>query len=141
MEPIIEDFPEDVDASLGEYLIFYVNVSSPTPFTITWFHNDQNVIADSTIEVRSEGTLSIPCVEDKHTGVYRMVVSNSYGSSSCELKLTLTEDESSSADGCMSASTDCEPIVVSSFEEYIASHHSKNNEAFHMQFMVSWYAL
>ena len=135
---MIEDFPEDVDAYLGEYVILYVTVSSSSPHSVIWFHNDQNVVLDSSIEVRADGTLSIPCIEDRHAGVYRMVASNSYGNSSCELKLTLTEDESSSGDGCMSVSTDCEPIVVSSFEEYVASHHSKNNEAFHMQFMVSW---
>ena len=98
------------------------------------------MISDRSIEVRGDGTLSIPCIEDKHVGVYRLVASNAYGSCYCELELTVESEETELLDDApksMSVMIDCEPINVASLEQYIALHHSKNNGGFHHQFMVS----
>ena len=98
------------------------------------------MVSDRTIEVRGDGTLSIPCMEDKHIGVYRLLASNAYGSCYCELELTIDSEETELLGDTSkfgSVMIDCEPINVASLEQYIALHHSKNNGGFHYQFMVS----
>lgn len=137
----IEDFPDEMVATVGEYVIIYAHVSGFPQPTLNWFHNDMNVITDHTIEVSEDGTLSIPSMEPRHTGIYRLEATNGHCRRYKELSLTIEEEEQSNLEKSVSLSkslmNDNEPVPQASFEQYVESHHSSTNNAFQFQFMVS----
>jgi hypothetical protein len=137
-EPAIYDFPTDLEVCEGEYVILYVTVTGQPPPLFTWYHNNESVSTNSSIEVSGDGTLSIPSMEEKHVGTYRLVASNSYGSCFEEMELTIECEDTFTLRRAESIASmiDNAPVPVSSFEEYVALQHRKNNEAFHFQFLV-----
>ena len=122
-------------------MILYISVEGNPPPVITWYHNNNSINMDPSIEVSGDGTLSIPCMEEKHVGTYRLVVSNTCGSCYEELTLGLEEEDTFNLRRVESIASmiDNAPVPLSSFEEYVALHHQKNNEGFHFQFVVSFY--
>ena len=136
---MIHDFPSDLEVCEGEYVILYVSVSGNPPPVLTWYHNNESISTDATIEmVGADGTLSIPSMEERHVGVYRLVASNRYGSCFEEMELKIENEDTFTLRRVESIASmiDNAPVPVSSFEEYVALHHLKNNEAFHFQFLV-----
>ena len=137
----IEDFPEDIVATIGEYVIIYAHVVGFPHPTLNWYHNDENVITDHSIELSDNGTLSIPSMEPRHIGTYRLEASNSHCRCYRELNLTMEEEEKSNLEKSVSLSlslmNDNAPVPVASFEQYVESHHLSTNNAFQFQFMVS----
>lgn len=119
-------------------MILYVMVSGNPPPLLTWYHNGESTNTNPTIEVSGDGTLSIPSMEERHVGTYRLVVSNSYGSCFEEMELSIEDEDTFTLRRAESIASmiDNSPVPVSSFEEYVALHHRKNNEAFHFQFLV-----
>ena len=119
-------------------MILYVTVTGQPPPLLTWYHNDVSINTDPTIEVSGDGTLSIPSMEERHMGTYRLVASNSYGACFEEMELTIEDEGTFTLRRAESIASmiDNAPVPVSSFEEYVALHHRKNNEAFHFQFLV-----
>lgn len=138
-EPVIEIFPDNMLACLGEYVIMYVSVHGNPPPKLTWYHNNQNIYNDSTIEINEDGTLSIPSMEAKHVGEYRLVATNEHGSCGLEMELHLESEDTPNLSRALSMSLliDAAPVPVSSLEEYVASHHSKSNDPFRCEFLVS----
>lgn len=127
----------------GEYVILYVTVSGSPPPVLTWYHNNESINTDPSIEVIGrDGTLSIPSMEERHVGIYRLVASNSYGSCYEELELTIEDEDTFTLRRVESIASmiDNAPVPVSSFGEYVALHHRKSNEAFQFQFLVKHYA-
>ena len=139
LEPVIEIFPDNMLACLGEYVIMYVSVHGNPPPTLTWYHNNQSIYNDNTIEISEDGSLSIPSVEAKHVGDYRLVATNEHGSCEMEMELHLESEDSPNLSRALSMSLliDTAPVPVSSLEEYVASHHSKSNDPFRCEFLVS----
>ena len=138
-EPVIHDFPSDLEVCEGEYVILYVSVSGHPPPVLTWYHNNESITTDPSIEIVSgDGTLSIPSMEEKHIGIYRLVASNCHGSCFEELELTIEDEDTFTLRRVESIASmiDNSPVPVSSFEEYVALQHRKSNEAFHFQFLV-----
>ena len=139
LEPEIEIFPDNMLACLGEYVIMYVSVHGNPPPTLTWYHNNQNIYNDSTIEISEDGTLSIPSMEARHIGDYRLEAKNEHGSCEMEMELHLESEDTPNLSRSLSISLliDAAPVPVSSLEEYVASHHSKSNDPFRCEFLVS----
>lgn len=126
-------------ACLGEYVIMYATVhGNPLP-TLTWYHNNQNIYNDSTIDISEDGTLSIPSMEAKHIGEYKLRATNEHGSCESEMELHLESDDAPNLSRSLSMSLliDAAPVPLSSLEEYIGSHHSKSNDPFWCEFLVS----
>ena len=124
--------------SEGEYVLLYVTVSGNPPPILTWYHNSESITTDPSIEVGGDGTLSIPSMEERHVGTYRLVASNCYGSCYEEMVLDLEDEDTFVLRRAESIASmvDSSPVPVSSLEEYVSLHHRKNNEAFHFQFLV-----
>lgn len=119
-------------------MILYVSVSGNPPPVLTWYHNNESITTDPSIEIGGDGTLSIPAMEEKHVGIYRLVVSNCHGSCFEELELTIEDEDTFTLRRVESIASmiDNSPVPVASFEEYVALQHRKSNEAFHFQFLV-----
>ena len=140
LEPVISIFPDNMLVCLGEYVIMYVSVHGNPPPTLSWHHNNQNILYnDSTIEISEDGTLSIPSMEARHIGDYRLVATNEHGSCEMEMELHLESEDTPNLSRALSMSLliDAAPVPVSSLEEYVASHHSKCNDPFRCEFLVS----
>ena len=116
----------------------YVSVLGNPPPKITWYHNNSNVLSDSSIEIGEGGTLSIPSMEARHVGSYKLVATNEHGCCEDEMELHIESEDSPRLHKALSMSLiiDSAPIPVPSLEEYIASHHAKCNEPFQHEFLV-----
>ena len=125
-------------ASPGEYVIMYVSVHGNPPLTLTWYHNNECIFSDGTIEVSEDGTLSIPSMETRHIGDYKLVATNEHGSCEAEMELYLESEDSPNLHKAMSMSLiiDSAPVPVTSLEDYVASHHTKCNDPFQYEFLV-----
>ena len=55
----IEGFPEDIVATIEKYVIIYPHVVGFPHPTLNWYHKDENVITDHSIELSDNGTLSM----------------------------------------------------------------------------------
>ena len=63
----------------GEGLSFAIQVAGvPTPSTV-WYQDGKELVSDYSLEITRGGSLTIPSVEPKHSGSYKLVVKNQAG--------------------------------------------------------------
>ena len=81
LAPVIQKFPEnDVTFLEGEGLLFAIQVAGiPTPSAV-WYQDGKELVSDYSLEIAGGGSLSIPSVEPRHSGSYKLVVTNQAGS-------------------------------------------------------------
>ena len=117
----------------------YVSVHGNPPPTLMWYRNNESIFNDGTVEISEDGTLSIPSMEARHIGDYKLVATNEHGSCEAEMELLLESEDSTNIHRAVSMSLiiDSAPVPVSSLEEYVASHHAKCNDPFQYEFVVS----
>ena len=79
--PVIQEFPDnDVTFLEGEGLSFAIHVTGvPTPSTV-WYQDGKELVSDYSLEIAGDGSLTIPSVEPRHSGTYKLVVANQAGS-------------------------------------------------------------
>ena len=106
----------------------------PQP-TVTWYHNGEPVRADYSHKF---GSLAISSSELKHSGMYRTVVANEYGSDKREVKLTVYEKGGTqSTDAAISHHiVSSRPIPIPEFGKYVAELHANSNQAFQDLYQV-----
>ena len=81
LAPIIHEFPEnDVTFLEGEGLSFAIQVAGIlTPSTV-WYQDGKELVSDYSLEIAGDGSLTIHSVEPRHSGSYKLVVTNQAGS-------------------------------------------------------------
>ena len=128
-EPQIIDFPTNTAVVEGEGVYFKIEVSGVPPPTVTWYHNGEPVKDDYAHEIKTDGSLDIPSVELKHSGVYKAVAKNQYGSEEKEADLTVSKERGakSTIDGEVVSTR---PIPISEFGRYVAGLHVDSNQPF-----------
>ena len=109
-------------------MYFRIQVSGEPQPTVTWYHNGEPIRADYAREIESDGSLTIPSTELKHSGVYVAVATNIHGSEEREIKLEVA------ATGIVIVSS--RPIPISEFGKYVAELHSNSNQPFKDLFQV-----
>ena len=122
------DFPSDMNITEGEGMYFRIKVSGEPQPTVTWYHDGEPVRADYAREIESDGSLTIPSTELKHSGVYKAVAANTHGSEEREIKLLV----SGTGDDIVSS----RPIPIPEFGKYVAELHSNSNQPFKDLFQV-----
>ena len=133
--PTLDEFPDDTRAVEGESVVFKVVVSGkPTP-TLTWYHNDAELVANYAQEILDDGSLNIPSVELKHGGMYKLVAANDAATVEQVVQLTVQLEEEKTPD-VERKSVSFEPIPVEAFGKYVAQNHGNNNQGFRDQFQV-----
>ena len=73
-------------------MYFKIKVNGEPQPTVTWYHDGEPVRADYAREIEADGSLTIPSAELKHSGVYKVVAANRYGSEEREIKLMVNEE-------------------------------------------------
>ena len=64
----------------GEGLSFAIQVAGvPTPSTV-WYQDGKELVSDYSLDIAGDGSLTIPSVEPRHSGSYKLVVTNQAGS-------------------------------------------------------------
>ena len=135
-EPKILKFPSDTNITEGEGVYFRIKVSGEPQPTVTWYHDGEPVRADYAREIESDGSLTIPSTELKHSGVYKAVAANSHGSEQREIKLTVSEDGAETAID-LGEMVKSRPIPIPEFGEYVSELHSNSNKPFKELYEVS----
>ena len=115
----------------GVGVYFKIKVSGEPQPTVIWYHDGEPVRADYAHEIDVDGSLAIPSSELKHSGVYKAVVANQYGSEEREVKLTVNEEGGTPKDAATSDHTVSSiPITIPEFGKYVTELHSNSNQAF-----------
>ena len=131
----IEEFPSDTCAVEGEGVFFKVVVRGNPQPSLTWYHEDTQLMADYSMVIQQDGSLSITSSELKHSGVYRLSAKNSRGSEEREMRLTVTQEEEEPAVTAKER-VEIQPVPVSAFGEYVAKNHACSDEIFKLQYNV-----
>ena len=81
LAPVIQKFPEnDMTFLEGEGLFFAVQVTGvPNPSTV-WYQDGKELVSDYSLEITGGGSLTILSVKPRHSGTYKLVVTNRAGS-------------------------------------------------------------
>ena len=130
IEPQITKFPSDTTVIEGEGVYFRIKVSGEPQPTVTWYHDGEPVIADYAREIESDGSLTIPSMELKHSGVYKAVATNQHGSEEREIKLMVNEEGRASTAVATDDMVSSRPIPVPEFGKYVAELHTNSNQPF-----------
>ena len=128
--PMISVFPSDVIVAEGEGLYFKIKVSGEPQPTVTWYHDGEPVRADYAHEIEADGSLAIPFTELKHSGVYKAVAANQYGSEEREVNLAVRKEEESFVPDEFENMISTRPIPVLEFGKYVAELHANSNQPF-----------
>ena len=136
-EPTITKFPSDTNITEGEGVYFRIKVSGEPQPTVTWYHDGEPVRADYAREVESDGSLTIPSTELKHSGVYKAVAANSHGFEEREIKLMVNEETGTSTAIAVGEVVFSRPIPIPEFGKYVAELHSNSNQPFKDLYQVS----
>ncbi len=135
LEPSIEDFPTDTGAMEGESVFFKILVNGKPEPTITWFHNGDEISTNYAQDIQPDGSLSFPSTEMKHSGVYKMVATNSSGSAEQEVKLNVILEAEKTPD-IEKKSMTIPAVPVGDFGDYVEENSSNDHRGFRDQFMV-----
>ena len=129
-------FPEDTHAVEGEGVMFQVKVTGTPMPTLTWYHNEEVVLADYSRELEDDGTLTLPSAETKHSGVYKLVAENPAGRKEKEVRLYVKEENAQDEVAPAKPATKFNAIAVSSYGSHVERNHSKNNQGFINEYEV-----
>ena len=77
--PAIVEFPEDTVVMEGKEVEFHVKVTGTPHLRLKWYHEEEMITADYSIELAENGTLTLPSAEIRHSGVYKLVAENKVG--------------------------------------------------------------
>ena len=113
-------------------MYFKVKVSGEPQPIVTWYYDGEPVRTDYSHEIGADGSLAIPSTVLKHSGVYKAVVANEYGSEEREVKLTVYEEGGTqSMDAAIRHHVvSSRPIPIPEFGKYVAKLHANSNQAF-----------
>ena len=138
VKPAILEFPEDTHVIEGQEVEFCVRVSgSPVP-KMTWYHSGEKVLADYSVDLAEDGSLSLPSAESRHGGVYQLVAENTAGRVEREVELHVTEEEEAEkceANGSQSE-MEFEAVPVTTLASHVERLYMSNSEGFKREYKV-----
>ena len=129
-------FPEDTHAVEGEGVMFQVKVTGTPMPKLTWYHNEDMVLADYSRELEDDSTLTLPSAETKHSGMYKLVAENHVGRKEKEVWLYVKEENAQDEVAPAKPATKFNGIAVSSYGSHVERNHSKNNQGFINEYEV-----
>ena len=129
-------FPEDTHAVEGEGVMFQVKVTGTPMPKLTWYHNEEVVLADYSRELEEDGTLTFPSAETKHSGMYKLVAENHVGRKEKEVWLFVKEENTQDEVAPAKPATHFSAIPVEVFGSHVEKNHCKNNQGFINEYEV-----
>ena len=114
----------------GEGVYFRIKVSGEPQPTVTWYHEGEPIRADYAREIESDGSLAIPSAELKHSGVYKAVAANQYGSEERQVILAVQKEGESCVPDELENTVFTRPIPILEFGKYVSELHADSNQPF-----------
>ena len=119
----------------GEDVHLEANVEGHPKPALIWYHDGVVVVADYSIEVNEDGSLYFPCVENKHSGEYKLVATNSSGKAEREVTLTVLSDSCDGEEDGGSGEIN-KPVPVDEFGQFVVEKHANGNVEFTKSYEV-----
>ena len=130
------EFPCDIVRVVeGEKVELRVQVVGQPEPILTWYHDGEEVMTSYSTDLGLDGSLTIPCSEHSHSGVYQLVALNNSGRAERQLKLVVRKEEPSQPQQSDSK-LPLSPVSVLDFEEYVTEGHKNDDTIFQEQFTV-----
>ena len=130
------EFPCDIVRVVeGEKVELRVQVVGQPEPKLTWYHDGEEVVTSYSTDLGLDGSLTIPCSEHSHSGVYQLVALNNSGRAERQLKLVVRKEEPSQPQQSNSK-LPLSPVSVLDFEEYVSDGHKNDDAIFQEQFTV-----
>jgi hypothetical protein len=120
---------------------FRIKVSGEPQPTVTWYHDGEPIRADYAREIESDGSLTIPSTELKHSGVYKAVAANTHGSEEREIKLMVNEEGGASTTVAVGEVVFSRPIPIPEFGKYVVELHANSNKPFKDLYQVGLHTI
>ena len=92
-------------------------------------------MADYSIKIDEQGSLFFPSIELKHSGVYKVIATNSSGKVEIEVTVSVMSEGCDGGEGGGSGETS-RPVPVSEFGTFVCEHHAQGNKKFRERFEV-----
>ena len=123
---------------VGEGVLLQVKVTGFPPPKLVWYHNGEEVVPDYSREIMKDGSLTMPSVEVRHTGTYKVVAENVAGKKEGEVKLYVEDNEGMTKpkQGKGKRLLKTKDIPVAMFGRHVKQNHTKNNKAFKDEYEV-----
>ena len=119
-------------------MLFKVVVRGNPQPSLTWYHDNTQLMPDYSMDIQQDGSLSITSSELKHSGVYRLLAKNSRGSAEREVRLTVIQEEEEEAVAAKER-VEIQPVPVAEFGDYVANNHANSDKIFRIQYNVGTY--
>ena len=132
LAPVIEEFPQETQMIEGQEISFKVVVTGYPPPKLQWHHNGEKIAEDYSTELDQDGSLHIPSSEKRHSGVYKLVASNSSGSAEKEVELKVFDE----GEAPPPKDVDLSPVPVMEFGSFVAKNHKNSNAGFKDMYQV-----
>ena len=107
-------------------MLFQVEVSGAPHPELVWYHDGVRVVADYSMELAEDGSLTMPSAELKHSGMYKLVASNPAGSVEREVRLVVEEEGRKRP----APERELAPVPVNKLGSHVVKNHSRNNKGF-----------
>ena len=127
---MLHGFPTQLFPTEGEGVHIEAKVEGHPPPTLVWYHNGEAVVTDYSIEIDELGCLFFPSIELKHSGVYKLVVSNECGESERVVTVSVMSE---GFDGNEEIN---QPVPVAEFGVFVSEHHARGNKKFRESYEV-----
>ena len=117
-----------------EAVLFQVEVSGAPHPELVWYHDGVRVVADYSMELAEDGSLTMPSAELKHSGMYKLVASNPAGSVEGEVRLVVEEEGRKRP----APERELAPVPVNKLGSHVEKNHSRNNKGFDDEYQVNF---
>ena len=125
MPPTICGIPACLSPLEGEEVRIEAKVEGHSPPTLVWYHNEEAVVTDYSIEIDEQGSLFFPSIELKHSGVYKVIATNDSGQAE---KVVTVSVMSEGCDGVGSEGSGETKIPVANFGTFVSEYHTHGNK-------------
>ena len=151
IKPFIDQFPDSKSVVEGQMVVLRVQVSGIPHPSLTWYHGNNPVENDYAHDIAIDGSLTIHSAELKHSGEYRLVATNSAGSTEQQLSLTVGREAVTVTAPPMPTPPARPPraapppspppkwqggLPVPQFGQYVAQNHANTNKGFRTLYNV-----
>ena len=135
--PSINGVPSHLPPLEGKEVHIEVNVKGYPPPIIVWYHNEDPIVTESSIEIDKQGCLFFPSIELKHSGVYKVVATNTSGQTEKEVTVSVMSEGCDGGEGDKSREIN-RPVPVAEFGTFVSEHHALGNAKFTENYQVAY---
>ena len=104
-----------------------MKIEGDPPPTLVWYHNGEVVVADYGIEIEEQGSFFFPSIEFKHSGVYKVVATNTSGQAEKEVTVSVMSE---GCDGGKGGGEINSSVPVAEFGTFVSEQHAHGNKKF-----------